>query len=52
MELHSEEFLRAVPASSELLLPPSDNNRALDTLAYFALYQCPALIIRHSSDRL
>lgn len=52
MELHPKEFLRAVPASSELLFPPNDNNCDFDRLAYFARNQCSTFIIRHSSDCL
>lgn len=52
MELHSKEFLRAVPASSKFLFPANDNNRAFDRLAYFARNQRPAFIIRYSGNRM
>lgn len=52
MEFHPKEFLRAVPASSELLLPANNNNRAFNRVAHSALNKRNAFIIRYSRDRM
>lgn len=52
MELHSEESLRAVSTSGELLFSNRDDNRALDRIAHLTVNQRLTPDFCHPGDRV